>query len=82
VRCALYLTIVNAGHPWPHIRGPQCASTSDDRSALANEARDMITVSIGKTTRTDEDRDVEWQLGRSASGLHEATMPRVKRGQR
>jgi hypothetical protein len=36
----------------------------------------MITVSIGKTTRTDEDRDVEWRMGHTASDLYGATMPR------
>jgi hypothetical protein len=39
-----------------------------------------MTTSIAR--RTDEDRDVEWQLGRSASGLHRATVTRVMRGQR
>ena len=42
----------------------------------------MITASLGTTTRTDSDRDVEWRVGRAASGLHEATVTRVQRGQR
>jgi hypothetical protein len=42
----------------------------------------MISASLGTTTRTDWDQDVEWRVGRAASGLHKAIVTRVQRGQR
>jgi hypothetical protein len=82
-------TIAASGPPHPPPPGAPAGGAGDPRLAprrgrlaFANGARSMITVSLGKSMRTDEDRDIEWRVGRAASGLHEATVTRVQRGQR